>query len=256
MKHIDQNNIVLITASSEDANFPATRLLDDSPKRLYKAENENYLATLTAEIVGGCSDILIANTNAISATVIVTDPNIMEWGDGDTWADGDEWGNTLISVSASTLQNNSSTAMLLELTNTVLVPCVAAVTLTAPPGNTLYAGVMTAKISDTYGGVNPFFGYGGEPVDYSIKDENSNGSRYYKKRDIVRNPSLSVLMLHEDAWRFEANFLERGETPSGWKLSDMNNNYWVMYASIDGPPSITYEDYQNSMVQFKLIEVL
>lgn len=256
MKHINTNNITTVTASSENVNFPATRLLDDSPKRVYKAEEENYSAILSAEIVGGVSDILIANTNAISASVTVTDPNLIEWGDGDTWGDDDTWGNTTISISASTLQNASSTAMLLELSNTVSVPCVATVTLSASPGDTLYAGVMTAKVSETYGGRDPYYGLGGECVDYSIKDENSNGSRYYKKRDIVRNPEVSVLMLHADARLLEANFIQYGEAPAGWKLTDQNDNYWVMYASFDGSPKIDYNHQRYASVTFRLIEVL
>jgi len=138
----------------------------------------------------------------------------------------------------------------------VSVPCGAAVTLSASPGYTLYAGAMTANVSDTYGGKNPHYGIGGEPVDYSIKDENSNGSRYYKKRDIVRNPEVLAIMLHADARRLETNFLTYGETPAGGKLTDENDNYWVMYAAFDGPPKITHDYPYHSTVQFQLIEVL
>lgn len=256
MKHIAKNNIVAISADYENPNFPATRMLDEHPKRRFVAPDDVFAVEITADISGGCSDILLAGTNADSAVVSVVDPNEMSWGDDDTWGDGDIWANTTVSVTGAIVQNSQSQAMLIELSDTVDVPCVATINLRSFPGSTFYCGIATANIAETYGGKNPRYGISNQLVDYSIIDENSNGSRYYKKRDVVRSWNLSALMTRENALKLRDNFILYGELPHGWKLTDGESTDWVAYARFDGPPTISHDYLTMSTVNFNLTEVL
>lgn len=76
MIHIARNNIIAISASSENSEFPASRMLGLHPTRPYKAVDGVNFAIITADVIGGCSDILIAGTNAVAAVVTGIDPNV------------------------------------------------------------------------------------------------------------------------------------------------------------------------------------
>jgi len=79
MRHISENRIVSITASSENPNFPVERVLDNHPGRKYRsASPAESIITITAGVIGGCSDIMIAGTNAGLVTVTAIDPNAVE----------------------------------------------------------------------------------------------------------------------------------------------------------------------------------
>ena len=125
-----------------------------------------------------------------------------------------------------------------------------------PGGVAVEAGVVSANIVNTYGDKNPNYGMGESRLDYSVKAENSNGSMYYKKRDIVRSYDILVQTTREEAINLENSFDNLGEIPSGWKLTDLQGNDFVVYGKFDGPPQISHSYPQHSDVNFRIIEVL
>jgi hypothetical protein len=101
MKHIVENKIVRISTNSENPNFPVSTCLDLHPKRKYRSTDASNNVVLGCGIVGGCSDIMLAGTNAVAAQVVVEDPCVMEWMNG-YWLNAS--GN-LIPAANSTLNN-------------------------------------------------------------------------------------------------------------------------------------------------------
>jgi hypothetical protein len=255
MKHISTNRIISIAASSENPNFPASRLLDEHPKRVWKVAF-GHTATLTADVVGGCSDIMLAGTNAMSATLTVIDPNEIEWEAGVDWEAGIEWAELDSTPAITVTQRSSSRSLWVELSQPVTIPCQLSLSLTCDGGETLYAGVASAGLADDYGGRNPSYGLGHERIDYGIMAENSNGSFYYKQRDNVRSFDVNGLFLTEDAIRLLDSFSSLGYYPSAWRLTDKTGNEWVVFGRFSGSPKISHQYPQHSNAQFQIIEVL
>jgi hypothetical protein len=256
MRHIAQNKIVSITADSEDSNFPVSRLLDEHPKRQWKAASGVNSATLTADVVGGCSDIMISGTNAASAEVVVSDPNAIDWEAGIDWETGVEWASLPGALTASVIQRGQSQSLWIQLSNSVEIPCEVSIELTGPGGEAVCAGVVVAAIADTYGGRNPSYGMEHTRIDFGITAENSNGSFYYKKRDNVREFSVGGIALRSDAIRLLDTFDSLGSNPSAWKLTNADGNDFVIFGRYSESPQVNHIYYSHSEFSFSLIEVL
>jgi hypothetical protein len=119
----------------------------------------------------------------------------------------------------------------------------------------LEIGVITGNIAETYGG-DPLYGFSVEAGDYSIKAENSNGSQYYKKRDIVRAFDVALEIPRENALKLLDNFMEIGETASAWRLSDLTGGDWMVYGKFNESPSVQHNNFAFSNVSFNILEVL
>lgn len=256
MRHIAQNKIISITASSEAAGFPATRLLDEHPKRAWQAVSGDNSATLTAEVIGGCSDIMVAGTNAATALVVVSDPNAIDWEAGIDWEPGVEWASLPAALTASVVQRSQSKSLWIQLSDSVGIPCELALTLIGPGGIAVYAGIVTAGIADTYGGRNPAYGMEHTRIDFGISAENSNGSFYYKKRDNVREFRCDGIALRADAIRMLDTFDNLGRNPSGWRLTDLEGNDFVIFGRFADAPQISHSYFSHSEFSFSIIEVL
>lgn len=262
MKHIISNNVVNVSADTEDPNFPATRLLDNYPSRKYKPANDDWSAILTVDVVGGCSDLMIAGTNAASVSVSVIDPNIFEldtgWSLGTSADDAGaldfSWANQDISTTSTETYDINNDTIWIELSETVIAPCQVILTLSGSSVEPLTAGVITANTVETYSGDNPNFGLDKDQDDRSVSAKNSNGSRYYKKGTVVRVFDVEVEMSRSDSRKLESFFNTQGELPSGWRLTDENSNDYMVFARMSGAPKITDSYPVNSVVNFKLIE--
>jgi hypothetical protein len=263
-------------------------MLDSKPKRKYKAAPMVRTVTVVFDVVGGCSDIIIAGTNAESAEVLVTDPNSLIWGDdtewgtgglgvsvedwdaiagqdwddigGDDWGGGAnddvccEWANTEIAISASVIQRSKSEALFITLDQSVTVPCRVSMEFTGQ--GTIEIGAASANLSESYGNRDPNYGMKIGRIDYSIKDVNSNGSSYYFKKDIVRTFDINALFTNENAFLLLDNFDAIGEEPTGWKLTKTEGNEYVVFGKFDGPPVISNDHISHSNVSFRIVEVL
>ena len=255
MRHIPGDSIVARSTSSEDPNFPLSMVADDHPKRVYKALPGVSDVTVSLDIIGGCSDIMLAGTNVMTAEITVSDPNFVEWGDGDAWQTGDSWPDVISSVTSTVIQREKSKALWVQLSSTVSIPCIATLNLHSKPIDTLSVGIIRAGIAETYG-ANPNYGLKEGRVDYSIIDLNSNGSRYYKKRDIVREFDLTLEITRDNAWKLAQYFDSFGEKPMAWKLTDLDNNNWLVFACISDTPGVSHDYPTTCVVNVKLTEVL
>lgn len=255
MKHIKTDSIYSRSASSENANFPISRTADMHPKRKYKALAGAWFATITIEVVGGCSDIMLAGTNATSLTITASDPNQISWGDSDTWGDGDTWANTGASTTIDLIQNNRSQTLWAEFGTPVLVPCVVSIVAYCPPTDTLEIGVLRAGLARTYG-ASPKYGLSEGRVDYSIVDENSNGSFSVLQRDKVRTFVGELITTRAYAWELADNYDEMGMEPTAWRLTDHENSEYAVFARFTSPPQSQHLYPGYSAVNFELLEVI
>jgi hypothetical protein len=186
----------------------------------------------------GVSDIAIFGTNAETSSITASDPNGMEWGDTDEWGDSDIWANSEITDPTITqTQRSNSQALWLELENTIDRPCVLELTLDSAVGFILKAGTIDVDIASLYGGKNPQYGIDQVREDTSVSSELSNGARYYKKRDVLRLFTLTIFMLASDASDLLEFFETYGAVARPWKLTDEDNNDWLVYGYLISPGS-------------------
>lgn len=218
MRHIRLNQITTIAADYEDGNFPVENLLDSRPKRKWSAGGMVKNATLTVEMAGGCSDLAIFGTNARTVSATAEDPCAVTFHDSDAIEGGYVLKNTTISTTATTTVDENGDALWVQFSPAIGVPCVVDINLTASGADTLYAGVIAGGTAETYGGANFRYGAGVNLDDKSIVAQNSNGSRYYKKRSICRQVQLTALMLRTEADKLESAIRSDGAISSAWML--------------------------------------
>lgn len=262
MRHIDSDNIISVSADNENVNFPIENIQDEHPRRVYKAEEYVNTATVTLGVVGGCDSFILAGTNATGVDVSVEDPNAIEWRDGSEWRDDSYWVNRDFSASATVTQRSDSEALWLDLDEAIGVPALVSLTLMSTVGTTLQVGVIRANSAESYEDedgdlpIDPDYGLSESRIDYSIIDTNSNGSEYYKKRDIVRTFGVSVFMPTSKYYKLMESYDTYGQQPMGWKLTDIESNNWVVFGKFDGPPVGTYNHHFYTNVTFTITEVL
>jgi len=255
MKHIAINNIISVSADYEDGNFPAVNLLDSKPKRKWSAGGLVINATLELEISGGISDIAIFGTNARQATFSAYDPNEISFGDGDGFGDGDAWANTTISaVSVTVTQLEKTGALWLQLGTTIDRSCIAEINLTSTGSETLYAGVITGMVAETYGDANFQYGMSEGRNDKSISADNSNGSEYYKKRDMCREFQATALMLTTEFHKLMGYYDDIGAVPTAWMLTNADSTEWLFYGV--GIPSGSHDHRLHTNMKIDFREVL
>jgi len=168
-----------------------------------------------------------------------------------------EWLNKPLSVTGSVQQRSKSESLWIELSETVNVPVQVTITAQSARWTTFEAGIITAGIAETYGDKEPKYGIEIGRADYGIEEENSNGSYYYKKRDIVRQFSVDALVTHENAFKLLDNFELIGKHPSAWKITGQDSTEWVVFARfVDDGPVTSYDYPSHSNVTFELIEVI
>jgi hypothetical protein len=177
-------------------------------------------ATLTVEMAGGCSDIAIFGTNARTVSATAEDPCAVTLNDSDAIEGGDTLKNITITTTATTTVDENGDDLWVQFSPAIGVPCIVDINMTASGADTLYAGVVAGGTAETYGGADFRYGVGAGLEDHSIVAQNSNGSRYYKKRSICRQLNLTALMLRTEAAKLETAIRSDGAIPSAWLLFD------------------------------------
>lgn len=231
------DNITSVTASSEDAEFPAESLLNDWPSDCWKAASGTS-ATLTFEVSKG-SAIELYNTNATEATV---------WaGSGESYTN--ETGYTLESGYSFT-DDEVYTETTSDLPGVggrlwseypeMMTPHIVKIMLTAD--TVPYAGIARAGMVEEFG--NPKNSMKEGSKDYSIERELNNGADYFRKRSIVRTfGNLHFTETQEDAWKLKHDIFDAvGPKPLAIQLiSDepVPHDEFVLFAKRTTPPEIS-----------------
>jgi hypothetical protein len=265
MKIIPGQKINSVTAGSEDAAYPDDNAIDEHPKKLWKAASGTYTTTLTLDISAGSSGLAVFNTNAVSISATVTDPNYFEWYASDiVWDSGDiEWIAEQASLSNELYHlDGVSGAAWMEWAYSS-IPVTAVLTLTAGSTETVQAGVVVADMIREY--ECPQIGVTEGMKSYSIVRELQNGAFYRKERDNVRTFSFQHIEKRKvEGEQTDSAFYEymytfakaQGFRPAAWMLAEMDDFWWVVYARFQQMPSGNHAMPDYSRLNTNLIEVL
>lgn len=247
------NAITTVLADTVNANFPASNMLDEHPKRKYKADAGDYQATLVVQ-VKSINCLALFGTNAQSCRVTISDPNAIAWQQGTAWEEGTAWANIEITAPVVNLAQQSESFALWVDMEPIDAPVAVSLLLVAPIGQTIEVGVLRAGVALFF--PCPQYGIREGLIDYSIRQEMANGSWYYKRRDIVRQFTGDLLTTRDaDFYRFLYQVIRaNGSTPLAWRLIGSSDN-WVVFARPEMPQG-EHQAANRQVISFQLTEVI
>jgi len=234
-----ENDITTFTSSSEDPNFPIENMLNQHPKRVYKAVNGVSSVTIQGDLLTTSSTLCIFNTNATEAIIRIVDNASLD--------------TTIIQGDIFETGENNAVGIKFD---PVPIGRHFGVDLTCPAGTTLQVGIFHIGVLVQTN--NPLEGLNETQTDYSTTKVLSNGATYYKKRDIIRNFSFAVsekFSEHTDNFILDIsrNF---GEIPMPWFITNISDNRWLIYGKLENLISASYKLCDNAELQFNIKEVL
>ena len=244
------NGITGVTASSEHPDFPAANLLDNHPKRLYKADGVSQ-SRLTFALSSGVEGLAIFNTNCSRAVCNISDPNAVTWRNV-TWQNV-EWITTDVPTTTYVISSGSAKVIWVEFAASS-VAVHADVTLTNLD-ETPYAGCAQA---------GPLFKSGHDPLkqnfsmvpdDTSVEFEMSNGSYYTLDREVMDTYSGSMMLEHATAAELMAIAKDARKKPLAMMVTSHGAD-WALFARFSSMPELAPGDIELSVINFKLKEVL
>ncbi len=252
MKVIYDETVNSINATTEDAEYPVENLSDEHPKKPWKATNRT--ATLTADLGYGCA-LGIVGSNAESVSTSVVLPIATKWETGGAWESGGAWEVLPEIVVPVSLVNTATGDIWIEWERIATVHQVL-VELTAPYGDIIEAGVL--KAGDVFETLDPLYGMQQGEIDYSVELEMSNGSLFYRKRDVVRTYSFNLIEERDTTIKEFLRDVSRakGPAPMMWLLTDLADSQWIVYAKFASRPAVTHDNVMHSGLTVNLKEVV
>lgn len=252
---IKSNAIVGITASSTMSGYPASNLLNTSPKKKWKAASSSVTyAYLDVEVTGPTGALGIIAVAAESVFVTITDPTGIVWQSvvwpEVSWSSGFGIDTTSVMVGDTNgYQNiwvsfpefNSPVTIRIELRKTTGTPLVMSM-------GVLQVGTPTE------------INYIVHPMeeglqDFSIQRELSNGAIYYRRRDIVRTFSGNMRIPRVCFQNFMRDIARvYGSTPMMFNLVPEFGNDFIVYGRLSTMPSGYHDTPSHSLINFNLIE--
>lgn len=257
MKIIVNRAVDSVVATSSNSNYTAENLLDEHPKRKWMAADASVTeATLTATAHGRTGGFALVGVVADHVDIHISDPSGITWQNVD-WQNV-IWATSLPGISATEefIHNDSYSALWVEFTQfDAPVTIVIDLSKAATNKNVLAAGVLVVGQFYEIPGVEKPLVEGLR--DYSILRELANGATYYKKRDIVRTFSGTILNERvPNFWVFMRDICRvNGARPMMWKLSEMEGEFLV-YGRLESMPDGSHDEEDLSRQNFELIEVL
>ena len=235
MKILYPDKISTVSVSSEDTDFHKYNISDDYRGHYWQATTAS-LATVTLGISANSNTIALSNTNSASVSIEIKDSG-----------DSTIYGPTSHNVDSEkpdlwvdyTLQSGAATAILAF----------------ADPGSIApYCGIVRAGYS--YEFMNPKYGFSEGLKDLSIEKSLNNGALYYKKRSIARIFSGSFDVERDsDFYTFMHTIvMQFGKRPMFWRLTDLDNMDWVVFARLTKMPGGTHSFFSHSKITIALIE--
>lgn len=255
MKCIYPDNILSISATEENSNYPVSNLLDEHPKKVWKGTSRD--ATVEAVVSGG-SALAIIYTNAVSINLILSSGQTINWDSGIDWMGGVAWdqsgnndysetklltGNTDGCAWFDFAERNSSFSVIIELT--------------AEAGEIIQAGILRCGICNSF--ENPSYGLREKLKDYSIVKELNNGAIYVRKKEVVRVFSGRILEDRDsDFYTFLLKVARNvGPQPLAWLVVSNGGSRWIIYGGFSANmPEGHHDQPAHSWINFHLVEVV
>lgn len=252
MRIMANNQISAVSMTTENSNYPATNLLNRHPRKY--ALSTASTTKITCTIGEGVGAFGLFNTNALEATITlksgagamiasqfydlsgiidywtavqdITDLHYSIWFDY-----GDYYQSAVHTVEVD-----------LDTTN---------------PAAPVYAGVTFADTTRSFeNGIE--YGVTESLVDYSIVKELSNGSYYYRKRDVVKNFKCKATLglSNRDFYTFINGIAQSvGPSPVACRLTDLNDIDWTIYGKLSSVQG-SHDFYDHAVTTFDILEVV
>ncbi len=269
MKLIKKNSISGVNASSWNTAYPAQNLLDGNPNKRWKASsaNVNY-AYLDLWVSGVTGALALIGVKAESVIVDVVDPTGIDWGnrvdwDRDTPLESDViWGSSMppiefryeLSRGLDDYQNvwvsfdqfDTPVTIRIELRKSATNP------------DTLSAGVLQIGEPVEFPNVQKGLQEGLE--DYSIMRQLKGGGIYYKKQDIARTFSGTMLVERKTYFQEFMRDVARiyGAAPLIFNLAPNvdDSSDFLVYGRLITTPTGSHSFPNHSYIQFQILEVV
>jgi hypothetical protein len=258
MKIIYPDKINSVSADEEDTEYPVANLTDNHPSKKWKATS--YDAELTIEMQGGSDSISVIWTNAVSATVTISDAPSVVWDTDIVWDSGISWFTQTNSEEEETFtfSDDDDNSFVCNYTERTSVHTIT-IALSAYTMETLEAGIVSGGPITTF--VDPHYGIQEGMNDHSILKMMSNGTFYYKKLDRARTFSgLLTLERDSDFYAFMLDLVkEIGPEPFVCQIvsSGSTDPEWTVYVSFQANmPQGVHHTPNYSQLSFQLTEVL
>jgi len=230
--------------------YPAINLLDSHPKKVTEAPTS--LVRYTFDIVGSSDWCVLGNTNAryvrcqvLNEAEEVIFDETKSLGGIDTYLELiKDSGQALYETEFSYPYYYDVHTVILDLdTGNINVPVISGI---------VKIGESFKFNRDTQKGLKEGL------IDYSISKQLSNGAYYYKKRDVVRTFSGTLFLKRDREFYMFMHqvFRDIGSEPIFWRITDLENADWLVYARAEKMPSGTHAYADNSTVNYTLTEVL
>lgn len=248
MKVIYPEKISSVAADEENANYPDDNVLDNHPKKVWKATSKDAQMKLTC--TGGTSAVAVFNTNADTVTITVKNEAESE---------------TLVAAQAYDLKGTDTYLEFIQDGGEHWTqiwhdytyqpdPVVVIIDFEAAVGAIAEAGVIRCGIAMTF--QDPKAGLQEGLKDYSIIKKLNNGAIYTRKRDVVRTFSgIITLERDRDFYFFLRDTIQQvGPEPLAWRILALVNHDWPVFARADKMPSGAHSRPAHSDIKFSLLE--
>jgi len=236
MKVIAHESGISTVANHTDSGFPVANIADDYPKRQWKFTGASATLTVTPGQSSSLSTVALYNVGCSAITI----------------TENGQSPESLTILTTSTGQKSVWHEFSHPSNNAFVL------TFTGAYG-TFISSCGVLKYGDRVEVKNPKYGMTESYIDYSLFKELSNGSFYIKEKDIVRTFSgqFSTARTAACYYTFMDNIARTlGHKPAAWLITDLDDQYWHVFARFGSPVAGTHEDFDNSLVAFDLIEVL
>lgn len=247
MEVIVDNYITAVSATGENANYPAAFMLNEHPKKPWKGLSVDETITLTVAPSGRAFGFVKTNAHTVSWTIRLLDGSTPETGtiemaalrtytEMTTGRPAFIWDSGYVTYSRIQEEHYID----IQFIGYDVVQC----------------GVVVAGEPDGYR--NPNTGLQMGLFDTSVKKELAAKTPYYRKRDILRTFGGSFTAdMDPGFWRFMYTLAQaKGETPLLWRVTSFDNHFWTAYARFDGMPGGTMDGLNHGGINFRLMEVI
>jgi len=261
MKIILESQVGSISATTEDAAYPVENLLDDHPKKMYKV---HYTTDKYTEIKIGTAGVTgalgLVNIVADRASIYIENPNGIEWDDNNLDWDNVDWVEYPESIFKEIIfdQNEDYSSMWVEFFefDTSVDIIIKLYVDNVYDDKKIGAGVVkVGRIKDINDIIYPV---NISLIDYSFEKMLSNGSYYYKKRDIVKRISgqLKVDYQTYDNMMFKMAKIY-GKRPAMFNIqNEAGCKNIIVYCRLSTLPSTTLQNMNMRILNFEITEVI
>jgi hypothetical protein len=262
MKLIMDNLIQSATATNEDAAYPVENIFDEHPQKVFKTvavPDSALKSVVTILSASDCNAICIVNTNAtmVRITIKNTSTGVKVWPLVDDYAEYDLSGidNIFPLMHDIKIQYKDLWVDYTHQKDPVTIEISFYLTITV--GTIVYCGVIVNGLRQMMR--EPQYGITESLIDTSIIKWTSNQSLYYRKRNVVRKYSGTIMMDRESELFFFMRYIamRKGPAPMAWALVGENSQTWIVYGTMAGAmPSANHDNYKFSTMNFSIQEVI